>query len=170
MGQIELVQLCQIVEKSVVAGIGQQLPVQGAAFVPFSEHAQLVAHKVQLFPRVGKHGQVQQPHLGKLVLLAVPVHLLQDGGLAVNHLVVGKRQQIPLFVKVVQREGQLFRVGQPLLGRSLKEGQGVVHPAQIPLVGKAQPALVHRRGDPRVLGGILRHQHRLGKAFSQSPV
>ena len=41
-----------------VEGVVQQIPVLLPALVPLPEVAQLVAHEVQLLPRVGEHIEV----------------------------------------------------------------------------------------------------------------
>lgn len=53
-----------------------------------------------------EHVEIQCPGLGELFLV-VPVHLLQNGGLAVDHLIVGEGEQIALIVEVLHGEGEL---------------------------------------------------------------
>ena len=159
--QVQVVQRLDEMGKPIVDGVPQQLPVLLAALVPLPQLGQLKAHEVQLLPRVGHHVQVQRPGLGELPLV-LPVHLLGNGCLAVDALVVGEGQQVALVVEVVHGEGELVVLPRPLVGRGLEVGQGVVHPANVPLVVKAQAALLGRRRHPRPGGGVLRRQNRRG--------
>ena len=59
--------------------------------------------------------------------------------------------------------GALPRVG-------LEVGEGVVHPAHIPLVVKAQAALVCRAGHAGVGGGVLGNEHGRGVALLEPAV
>ena len=53
----------------------------------------------------------------------------------------------------------------PILRPSLEVFQGIVHPAQIPFVVKAEPALQRALGHIREIGGILRDEHDLALVF-----
>ena len=97
-GRLAGVQPGQLGEKpleTVVEGVFQQVPVQLLFLVPLPEMGQLVAHKVQLFARMGEHIKVQGAQLAALFLVGAP-ELVDDGLFAVDHLVVAQGQQIQL--------------------------------------------------------------------------
>ena len=142
----------------------QQLPVLLPLLVPFTELCELTAHEQQLLARVGVHIHIQKPCLGEFLLIAA-VHLLRHGGLAVDVLIVAQGQQIVLVLEIVHGEGDLFGVLRPLLRGLLHVVKGVVHPAQVPLVVKAQTAVLHRGCDLGIVCGILRNEHCCGVAL-----
>ena len=147
----------------------QQIPVLLAVLVPLPELADLVAHKIELFARVPHHVEIEGPALGEFSLV-VPLHLLEDGGLAVDHLVVGEGQQIPLVWIVLHRKGQKMPEVRAVLRPALEIGQGVVRPAQVPLVVEAQAAFLCRAGHPGEGGGILGNEDGAGFPVFQAAV
>ena len=118
---------------------------------------------------MGHHVTVQGSGLGELLLI-VPVHLLEDGGLAVDHLVMGQGEQIPLLIEIHHGEGELVVVLGPHVRWGLEIGQGVVHPPQIPLVVKAQPAVGHIPGHTGIGGGVLGNEQGVGQALLEALV
>ena len=155
--------------EGVVVGVAQHLPVLGAGLVIFPQLGELVAHEIQLFAGVRRHVQVQHPRLREFALVTA-AHLLHDGGLAVNILVMGKRQDVVLVPAVHHGKGQLAEVFFAFLRGFFEVIQRIIHPAQVPLVVKAQTAVLHRRGDFGIIGGILRDEHRRGVALLQALV
>ena len=83
---------------------------------------------------------------------------------------MGQGEQIALVGKIVHGEGELSPLTGPLLRRGLEIGQRVVHPPQVPLEVKAQPALLRRAGNAGVGGGVLSNQKGVGTALFQAPV
>ena len=155
--------------EGVVVGVAQDLPVLSPGLVPLPQLAELIAHKVQHFARVHRHIQVEGPSLGKFAVV-IAVHLLQDGGLAVDVLVVREGQDIVLVVKIHHGEGQLALVLGALLRSLFEVVQGIVHPAQVPLVVKAQTAVLHRSGDLGIVGAVLRNEHGGGMTLLEAGV
>ena len=115
----------------------QHLPGQLPLVRPLPELAEFTAHEQQLGTRVGIQVGVQQAQVGK-ALPVVARHLAQHGAFAVHHLVVGKGQQEILGEGVHQPEGELVVVIVPVHRLAGHVVQGVVHPAHVPLHGKAQ--------------------------------
>ena len=129
--------------------------------VPLAPLAELAAHEQQLLARVRPHEAEEQPQIGEL-LPAVAGHLVQQRALAVHHLVVGDGQD-ELFGKgVEQSEGQFVVVMSTMDGVFGDVAQAVVHPAHVPLVGKAQPAFAGRPADPGPGSGLLGDHQRAG--------
>ncbi len=107
------------------------------------------------------HVEVEGPRLRELLLVVAP-HLLGDGRLAVHHLVVAEGQQVVLVAEVHHGEAQLVVVAAAEVGVRLEVLQRVVHPAHVPLVVKAQAALVHGLGGAGQVRGVLRDQEHAG--------
>ena len=82
-------------------------------------------------------------------------HLAQQRALPVHHLVVRQRQDEVLRERVDQRERDLVVVVLPVDGILAQVGQGVVHPAHVPLEAEPEPAQVHRPRHPRPGGRLL---------------
>ena len=169
VGKIQAVQLFRKMAERIVDGVLQQHPIQFPGFVPFAHVAKLAAHKVQLFTRMRHHIQVQRPRLRKF-LFVIPVHFLHDGCFAVDHLVVGKREKILFLRKVRHGKRQLVVLCPALLRRFFEIVQRVVHPAQVPLVVEAQPAVFHRSSHLGKIGGILCDEHRCGMQTPQAGI
>ena len=150
-------------------GVAQQLPVEGAALVPLAEVGQLVAHEIQLLARVGVHIQVEGPQLAALFLIGAP-QLLDDGPLAVDHLVVAEGQQVELVVEVLHAEQQLAVLFWPLPEGGGEIVEGVVHPPHVPLVVEAHPVVAGGGGDLEVVGRVLGDGEGGGPALVQPVV
>ena len=113
-----------------------------------------------------RHIQIQRPRLRELALV-IAVHLLHDGRLAVDILVMAERQDVMLVPCIHHREGQLAKIFPALLAGLFKVVQRVVHPAEIPLVVKAEAAVLHRGSDLGEAGRVLGNQDRRGMALLQ---
>ena len=150
-------------------GVGEEIPVLLPGLIPLPQLPELISHEVQLFPRVGRHVQIQSPGLGKFSLV-IPPHFLENGGLPVDGLVVGEGQEVALIVEVGHGEGEESGVIRPP-GRLCAEIiQGVVHPPHVPLVVEPQPILVGGAGDAREGGGVLGDEHGVGDALLEAGV
>ena len=134
------VQPVEIPHQLLQAAMGclfQHLPGQLSLVRPLPRLAEFTAHEQQLGTRVGIQVGVQQAQVGK-ALPVIARHLAQHGAFAVHHLVVGKGQQEILGKGVHQAEGELVVVIVPVHRLAGHVVQGVVHPAHVPLHGKAQ--------------------------------
>ena len=76
-----------------------------------------------------------------------------------HHLVVGERQNEVLVIVVHHGEGHVVVVVATVNGLFLHVGEGVVHPAHIPLEAKTQAAQEGGTGDPGEGGGLLGDGH-----------
>ena len=166
---VDLVELRHEVLHARVTLLVEQPPVQGVGLVPLLLLAELLAHEQQLLAGVGPLVGVQGAQARELLPL-VAGHLVDEGALAVDHLVVGQRQDEVLREGVHQRECQLPVVPTSVHRILTHVAQGVVHPAHVPLQAEAQAATAGRcrhagprRGllgdhdDPRVVavgGGV----------------
>ena len=159
--EVEVAQRRHVVRERVVDGIVEHVPVLLTALVPLAHLPELAAHEVELLARMHVHVQVEDAGLGELVPV-VAVHLVEDRGLAVHVLVVRQRQQVALVWEVHHRERELVVVVLALVRRLLKEVERIVHPPHVPLVVKAQAALLRALGGTGVVGGILGSQDAAG--------
>ena len=157
--QVQVVQVrAEAVERVVLGELAHE-PVLLAALVPLAQLRHLGPHEVQLLAGVHHHVAVQRACLRKLEVALAP-HLLGDGGLAVHHLVVAERQQVALVPKVHHAEAELVVVAATEVRVKLEVAQRVVHPAHVPLVVKAQAALLHGAGGALVVRRVLRDGER----------
>ncbi|OPZ92587.1 MAG: hypothetical protein BWY73_00731 [candidate division TA06 bacterium ADurb.Bin417] len=154
---INPVEVGQVVAQLAVRFVLEQVPVQSAPAVPLPPLAELAAHEEQFPARLGVEIAKQQPEAGEF-LPVVAGHLSQQGSLAVDDLVMGERQDEVFAEGVNEAEGQFFLV-ITAEERVLPEvGEGVVHPAQVPLVAEAEAALPGGARDLRPGGGLLGHR------------
>ena len=135
------------------------MPVQARIVIPFAFLRELPAHEEQLLAWLGVLKGVIGAQIGEF-LPAIPRHPAEQGTFAVNHLVVGQRQNEILVEGVEQAEGQpvvvIFAMDR-LLRHVI---QRVVHPAEIPFVAEPQAAEIGRPRDHRPRRRFLRHRDR----------
>ena len=105
--QIQTVQFPNVAVEGIVGRHFQQVPVRFSALIPLPEHGKLIAHEVQLLAGMGHHVQVQKPCLGEFLLIA-SMELINDGFLAMHHLIVGEGQNVSLVVGVVNGKGDFM--------------------------------------------------------------
>ncbi|MNM52162.1 hypothetical protein D3C81_632340 [compost metagenome] len=79
-----------------------------------------------------------------------------------HHFIVGDRQDEMLGIRIDQAEAHFVVVVGAVDRVVLDVVQGVVHPAHVPLVGKAQPALLGWLADTWPGGGFLGDDQRAG--------
>ena len=147
----------------------QKTPVLFPLFVPFAKLSHFISHKIQLFSGMSHHVQIESPALRKFPLV-IAVHFLKNRGFSVNHLIMGKRKKIPFLIVILHGKGQFMIMLRTKPGLCLKITEGIVHPAQIPFVVKAQSAFADRPGDTGIIGGIFSYKHGIGEAFFQTLV
>ena len=104
------------------------------------------------------HIHIKRPRLREFHLILTE-HLLEDRRLAVDDLVVGKRQQVSLPVKISHGESQLIVVPSPVQRICPEIFQSVIHPAHIPFIVKSKPAFLRQLCHPRETRGVLRRQN-----------
>ena len=76
-----------------------------------------------------------------------------------NDFIVGEYQDKVFAVKVGKTEGHLVVVEFAEVRVQLHILQEIVHPAHVPLEGKAQSAFLRIVGDKRPCGGFLSNDH-----------
>ena len=77
-----------------------------------------------------------------------------------HHLVVAQRQHEALAECVCQPEGQFVVMQRPQHRITVEVLKRVVHPAQVPLVRKPEPAVRDRMSHFRPCGALFRDHHR----------
>ena len=65
----------------------QKQPIQLLGIPPLNELGKFVAHKAELFARVGHHVGVHSPQIAEF-LVVLPGHFVDEGGLSMDHLVM----------------------------------------------------------------------------------
>ena len=159
--EVEFVELPVEVLELVVHRIFEQVPVELLLVIPLVKLTELRAHEAELLAGMRHDIGHERTQSGKFHIV-VAGHLLEQGRLAVHHFVVGQREDEMLGESIHQREGkQVVIVGT--VNRIHREvTQRIVHPAHVPLEGKAETAV---RGVARYLrpcGGFLRDHHGVG--------
>ena len=145
-------------ERPLPPGVGVAPAVALAREVDPLGMPELVAHEVELFARMHVHIEIEGAQLGALFGVGAP-QIVDDGLFAVHHLVVAQGQQVQLVVEVVHAEQQLTVGVRPLPEGGGKIVQRVVHPAHVPLVVKAQAAVLDGSRDLREARRVLGDQN-----------
>ena len=144
------------------AGV-EQPPVEPLGLAPFLALGEFLAHEQEFLARPAPHEGVIGPEVGEL-LPVVAGHAAEDRAFAVHHFVVRQRQH-KIFVKGIdETKGQIVLMMTAVHRIASHIGERVMHPAHIPFVLKAQPAVGDRSRDLRPRGGFLGHDHRPGAA------
>ena len=152
--KIQVVQGADIVMKLPVRRIGEKLPVLLFLFRPLAELADLISHKIQLFPGMYIHISVEHSRLGKFCLICA-VHFLQDRRLAVYHLIVRQRKEESFALEVPHGEAQFVGRRTPETGIHLHVFQRIMHPSHIPFVVKAKSAILRAFCHMWKFGGVF---------------
>ena len=142
----------------------QQNPVQLILFAPFLQLCQLISHKIQLCTRVRIHIHIESSCLWKFPVVTT-VHLLGDGCLSVDNLVMGQWQDIALIVKIHHRECQLVIFFLSFFCICLKIRQSIMHPSKVPFVIKSKSALPYRLCHTLIWSGILGKKEAVRDSF-----
>ncbi len=158
---IEVVEIPDQPLLAAVPGVLQQVPGQLGIVIPLVALGDLGTHEVELLAGVGIHEAHVGAQVGGLLPL-VPGHLVEQGVLAVDHLVVGEGQNEVLVIVVHHGEGHVVVVVATVNGLFLHVAEGVVHPAHIPLEAKPQATEEGGTGDPGKGGGLLSDGHGVG--------
>ena len=85
------------------------MPVQTALVVPFVPLAEFTAHEQQFLAGVSIQVAEQRPQVGHFQP-GVSRHFVQQGPLAIDHLVMGQREYVVFAEGVPDAEGQLVVV------------------------------------------------------------
>ena len=137
-----------------VTGIVREVPVEAPVIVPFVYLSKVLTHEQQLLAGVGELQGVQRLSAAEAVKMAA-------GLFAVYRLLSGANVVVREHEDEVLGEGVVGGVGENMVEVAaivefMREvRQGIVHPAEVPLEGKAQAALVYVLGDALLDGRIL---------------
>ena len=147
----------------------EQVPVELAVMPPLLLLCQLGAHEQELAPGVGVHEGQQGAQVGALLPVVAP-HLVVERTFAVGHLVVRQRQHVMLGVGVHHGKAQSVVVVGAVHRVAREVVQGVVHPAQVPLVMKTQATEPGRRRHAGERSGLFGHGDGAGHVLAQHAV
>ena len=103
----------EALEPAVVRPLVEEVPVEARVVVPLVRLPELAAHEEKLLAGMPVHEPVESAQVGEL-LPVVARHLAEERALAVDHLVVGQRQDEVLVPGVEQPEGELVVVVLPV--------------------------------------------------------
>ena len=160
------IELVEIADQGLDAGVLlllEQVPVERMIVIPFALLAELAAHEQQLLAGMAEHEAVIGAQVGK-ALPVVAGHAAEDRALAVHDFVMRQRQDEIFRERVVQAE-QDVAVMVLAVDRILADVfQRVVHPAHVPFVAEAEPAIFDRARHLRPCGRFFRRRGGLRKA------
>ena len=160
MIQIEFIQLLVEFLQLCMHRVLKQIPVELFLIVPLVKLADFSAHEGELLAGVSDDIGHEGSQSGKL-LPVVARHLLEHGGLAVHHFIVGKCKHKMFGEGIHQREGQKVVIIRTIDRIHREVSDRVVHPAHVPLEGEAQTAVLRLACDLRPCGGFLGDHHRV---------
>ena len=156
--QIHLVEFHNVVMEAVVQRILEQEIIGLLGLIPFADHRDLIAHKVEHLPGVDCHIHVQSPALREFHFI-VSEDLVDHSLLAMHDFIVRQRKKVTLIVKVEHGKGQSLCDRNSLTGLLHEVIQRVIHPSQIPFIVKSESALIHWFRAAGIGCGILCDQH-----------
>ena len=140
------IQPVQVADQRLDAGIFallEQMPVERAIVVPFAFLAELAAHEHQFLAGMAEHEAVIGAQIGK-ALPFVAGHPAQQRAFAMHHFVMRQRQD-EVFRKGVMQAEQNTAVVMLAMDRIFADViQRIVHPAHVPFIAEAKPAIFDR--------------------------
>ncbi len=151
---VHQVEVTHAILYSLIHRILQQMPAQTFVAVPFPVLTELTPHKQQFLAGMSIHKAVIGTQVGKLLPL-VTRHFTQHRPLAVNHFVVGNRQD-KILVKRIEQTKRKQAVMILTIDRIFADiAQSIVHPAHIPLITEPETAHRSRARNHRPCGRLL---------------
>ena len=109
MIEIELVELLVEFLELAVHRVLQQVPVELLLIIPLVKLTDFSAHEGEFLAGM-RHDIRHKGSESRELLPVIAGHLLKQGGLAVNHFIVGQRKHEMLREGIHQREGQKVMV------------------------------------------------------------
>src|SRR5215813_6021359 len=119
------------------------MPVERMIVPPFLLLREFVAHEQELLAGVTEHEAVVDTQVCE-ALPSVARHPTKERSLAVHHLVMGQRQYEILGESVNEPERDLVMMIFAVNRILADERERVIHPAHVPLVAEAEPAMFDR--------------------------
>ena len=147
----------------------QQMPVEAGVMVPLAALGKFVPHEQQFLARECPHPAVVGAQVSEF-LPCVARHPIENRFFTVDHFIMRQRQDEVFSVVVEHPEGQFIVMILTINRVELHVVQGVMHPAEVPLVPEAQTAHVLRTRNAREIGRLLRHCHRTGNLLTKNTV
>ena len=137
--------------------------------VPLAALGKFVPHEQQFLARECPHPAVVGAQVSEF-LPCVARHPVENRFFTVDHFIMRQRQDEVFSVVVEHPEGQFIVMILTINRVELHVVQGVMHPAEVPLVPEAQTAHVLRTRNAREIGRLLRHCHRTGNLLTKNTV
>ena len=138
----------------------QNIPRKLLILIPLRDLCKLLTHEQQLLARMAIHKSICGTQICRLFLIGLTRHLAKHGRLSMYDFIVGEYQHKILTVGVKHAEGQLPVMLVPEIWIALHIAGEIIHPAHIPLIIKAQSAVLWITGDHRPCGRFLCDQDR----------
>ncbi len=165
MLQIQTPQIRQIPLEILPLRIFRQSPVESSVGIPLVPWGQFGSHKQKLFAGMGIHVPQEDPQIGKTPPF-IAGHFSQERPFAVDHLIVGERQDKILAVGIHHGKGEPVVVILTMNGLLPEVQKGVVHPSHVPFEAETKAPKVGRGADPGPGRGLFSH----GKAVRKKAV
>src|SRR5258708_3229788 len=132
----------------------KQVPLETVGFREFAALAELLAHEEKLLAGMSVLIRVQETQISEL-LPHIARHLVAKRIFAVDDFVVGARQNEIFGEGIEEGKSELVLVEFTVNGILREVGEGVVHPAHVPLKAEAEAAEIGGTGDAGPGGGFF---------------
>src|ERR1700678_622664 len=148
LGAVDAIEVADQILYAAMVGLVEQIPIEAGVMIPFAPLAKFATHEKDFLPRPRPHVAEQRAQVGEL-LPAIARHLVQQGALAVNDLVVRERQHEIFEPRVDKSEGQIAMMKSPIDRLLAEVVECAVHPSHVPLETKTETADVQGTTDAR---------------------
>ncbi len=152
---IDAVEVAYGLADAFVIGELQKVPVEGAVVTPFAGLPEVATHEECFLARPKPHEAVEAAKLAGFIGDRLAGHFVEHGAFAVDDFVVGVDLDEVFGVLVEHTEGELMVLKLPVYGVLRHVGEGVVHPAHVPLEVEAEAAVGDGLGDSGKGGGLF---------------
>ncbi len=157
----QTVQITDQALQTLVRLVIEQMPIQTLVFLPFLPLADFRTHEQQFLAGMAKHESQKSAQVGEF-LPKIAGHLVQQGALAVHHLVMAQDQDEILMKSIEQSKSDHVVVIFAIDGIFGKIGQKIVHPTHIPFEIESKPTEVGGFGNARPGGRFFGDHHHPG--------
>src|SRR5579885_2048879 len=152
-----------------MSGIIDKEPIEWTVMIPFALLREFTAHEQELLARMRPHETEIAAQIGE-TLPTVTGHLADERAFAVDHLVMGERQDKVFGKRVEQAKGEVIVVILAMDGLLRHVAMGIVHPTLVPLIGKAKSARRDRATDAGPGVRFFRDRNRTRTAFGDDRI
>ena len=138
----------------------REMPIKAVIPLPLNKLTKFTALEQQLLAWMS-HPITKEATEARKFLPIITWHFVNQGALAMNYLIMGKRQHKILTKGIHHGEGNLVMMPLAVDWIQTTISQDIIHPAHIPLVVKAHATHINRLGNIWPGGGLLSNHQSL---------